>query len=164
MEDAKVISASELKNKLYVEKVIDCNGMRVKIRKLGPVDFLETEQIPGMFRLAEESKKQGRPAEELVKEKYSDVKNVLELIKECKPLLLKGVVEPKIVDKTIDQCQADEVPISILFNDVELAMKIVTEISALSFGLAGVDKSFPSEQEQGAVGLPDGAKVQEAAK
>lgn len=154
----KYVSAKELKERLYQEKDVEVNGKLFRIKRLAPIDFIDTEQIPKLFELADEAKAKNISVHEVatakVKESPADM---LKLIKEGESAIVKSVIIPKMVNKEASLCVDDEVPISYLSNDLSLLMGLMTEI--IKFMVGGVEVPFPVKQEQGPADLSNGEPV-----
>ena len=125
-----IISAKEITVKLLGRKII-----KVKMNNGEEVEFeiqrVNVETFAG---------KSGLTMENVLKEKNEEIEKMLldkikgqEISEALAPVLLDGIVNPKIVDKEISDCDLEkELPLKVLLTDMGLASELYIQICNLS--------------------------------
>ena len=120
------ISGRKLEDALTATKIIRVHGVRFKIRKINPLDYLQgSKAIQQVFETHQKAVATVDSVEitnhkmDSIKDHFSDV-------------FLAAVVEPKLKRKAEDE--GDGVPVAHLFTDWALANELYTRIVAYTYG------------------------------
>lgn len=125
-----IISAKEITIKLLGRKIIKVemsNGEEIEFE----IQRVNVETFVGKSGLAVENVL-GKTEEEIKKVFLNKIEKQ-EISKVLAPVLLDGVVNPKIVDKEISDCDLEkELPFKVLLTDMKLASELYIQICDLS--------------------------------
>ena len=124
------ILAKNLTSKLLGKKIVNVKSgsgdmiefeiQRVNIESFAGEGVANLEKIVGK-------------SEEEIKEVFLNQFKSKEISKIISPVLLEGIVEPKVVDKEISDCEQEkEVPLKALLIDLELSTNLYMEILQIS--------------------------------
>lgn len=123
------ITAKQLTAKLLGKKIV-----KVKSRSGEEIEFeinkVSIETFAGE-NIAKLETYVGKSAEDM-KQLLLDQFKRQEISKLISPVLLQGVGSPRVVDKEIEKCSDNEIPISVLLIDLELSTNLYMEILQIS--------------------------------